>query len=465
MSVLLFFTAVWYLSLFSQTFFHHRYASHGAFKMSRGWERFFFVFTYLTQGAHYMSPRAYAIMHRLHHAHTDTTLDPHSPAFSSNIFTMMLRTRRFYTDIFTGKMKVDIQYTKNLPEWPLFDRWANSTLSRLLWAIVYTGIFIALSTSPWQFVLLPVILGMGAFHGAVINWFAHKFGYFNFVLKNTSRNLFFIDVLMLGESYHNNHHKRPSAVNFGYKWHEIDPVYPIIRLLGWLRIIRLPKVARVPRRRMAAGLEKVLLVTAICFAATTYGQQKWELKRNEEGIKVYTSASANPALHSVKVVCKINTGMQQFTALLMDAKAHEDWVYNTRTSYAVKQLAAGHMLYYSEIEMPWPLANREVVVDLTIAPQPDGKMILITASAVPLYVASTPGKVRVKYSDVVWKVIPAAAGQLLVEYTATADPGGNVALWVTNAFLTRGPFETFKKLKILLDKAPAPLQPNSTVHN
>jgi stearoyl-CoA desaturase (delta-9 desaturase) len=44
---------------------------------------------------------------------------------------------------------------------------------------------------------------------------------------------------MLGESYHNNHHKSPSAINFGKRWHEVDPVYPVIRLLASLRIITL----------------------------------------------------------------------------------------------------------------------------------------------------------------------------------------------------------------------------------
>jgi fatty-acid desaturase len=103
MSILLFFIAVWYLSLFSQSFFLHRYASHSAFKMNKFWERFFFIFTYLAQGSHYMSPRAYAILHRLHHAHTDTELDPHSPSFSSNIFSMMWRTRNMYNDIIQGQ--------------------------------------------------------------------------------------------------------------------------------------------------------------------------------------------------------------------------------------------------------------------------------------------------------------------------------------------------------------------------
>ncbi len=245
MFIIFFFVAVWYVSLFTQTFFHHRYASHGAFHMSKFWERFFFLFTYVAQGAHYMSPKAYAIMHRLHHAHTDTEKDPHSPNFSSNMLAMMWRTSMRYRDIFKGREIVEEKFTKNLPEWSGFDRWANSPLSRLLWVGVYSMIFVLFTTSPWQYLLLPVMITMGAFHGAIINWFAHKFGYRNFHLKNTSQNLISIDLLMLGESYHNNHHKRPSAVNFGVRWHELDPVYPVILLLNWLRVIRLPKIVPV----------------------------------------------------------------------------------------------------------------------------------------------------------------------------------------------------------------------------
>lgn len=241
MFIIIFFISVWYLSLFSQTFFYHRYASHRAFTMSKFWERFFFIFSYVTQGSHYLSPKAYAIMHRLHHAYTDTKDDPHSPNFSSNIFSMMWRTRNIYSGIFKGKIKVDRKFIKNLPTWNAFDKWANSTISRALWVIVYLVIFILFATSPYLYILLPVIIGMGAFHGAIINWFAHRFGYKNFRLNNTSENLLSVDLLMLGESYHNNHHKHPSAVNFGVRWHEIDPVYPVIRLLNWLRVIRIVK--------------------------------------------------------------------------------------------------------------------------------------------------------------------------------------------------------------------------------
>lgn len=244
MIIFIFFISIWYLSLFSQTFFQHRYAAHGAFTMSKGWERFFFIVTYITQGSSYMSPKAYAIMHRLHHAHTDTPLDPHSPSNSSNIFSMMWDTRTVYQNVLHQRIEVEERYTRNVPSWDSLDRFANGGFSRLLWVVLYILFFIAFATSPWQYLLLPIIVSMGAFHGAVVNWFAHKYGYINFKLKNTSMNLLFVDVLMLGESYHNNHHKHPSSVNFGRRWYEVDPVYYVIRVLSYLKVIKLVKATR-----------------------------------------------------------------------------------------------------------------------------------------------------------------------------------------------------------------------------
>jgi hypothetical protein len=60
--------------------------------------------------------------------------------------------------------------------------------------------FVFFAISRWQYLLLPIVIAMGAFHGAVINWFEHKYYYINFKLRNRSMNLFFIDIFMLGES-------------------------------------------------------------------------------------------------------------------------------------------------------------------------------------------------------------------------------------------------------------------------
>lgn len=238
-AILIFFVLHWYLSLFAQTFFHHRYAAHRAFTMSKGWEKFFFVYSYITQGSSYMSPRVYAILHRIHHAYTDTDQDPHSPQYDKSVISMMWRTSVTYVEIMKGKLQVEERFLKNIPAINWLDRWGNTWYSRILWSGVYVWFYIVFAPSAWWYLLIPVHIVMGPVHGVIINWFAHKYGEVNFPTDNTSKNLFKVDLLMLGEGYHNNHHKFPSRSNFAAKRGEFDPVYPIIRVLNKWRVIRI----------------------------------------------------------------------------------------------------------------------------------------------------------------------------------------------------------------------------------
>ena len=239
MIILIFFVAHWYLSLFAQTFFLHRYASHQMFTMSKAWEKIFYTLTYIFQGSSFLSPRAYGIMHRLHHAYADTEKDPHSPRYSDNLFDMMWKTKNIYNNILINKAHIEAKFLKNIPNWERMERLGSSWVSRITWGTLYTLFYIQFATQWWMFLLLPLHFFMGPVHGAIINWFAHKFGYVNFKVNDTARNLLPFDFLMMGESYHNNHHKFGGRANFGIKWHEFDPTYPVILLLNTFGVVKL----------------------------------------------------------------------------------------------------------------------------------------------------------------------------------------------------------------------------------
>lgn len=238
--IISFFIAHWYLSLFFQTFFLHRYASHKAFTMSPFAEKVFFVLTWIFQGSNYLSPFGYGVMHRMHHAFADTENDPHSPKYDESIWKMMWKTKTIYSAIANGKMIVEKRFTDGVPKWETFDKIARSWPSRIFWGAIYVAIYLQFATVWWLWLLLPLQFLMSPIHGAIINWFAHKYGYRNFPVGDTSRNFLPVDFLMMGESYHNNHHKFGSRANFGgIRWHEIDPTFQVIRLLDKAGIIRL----------------------------------------------------------------------------------------------------------------------------------------------------------------------------------------------------------------------------------
>ena len=244
MEIIILFFTLWYGGLFFQTFFLHRYAAHQTFTMSNVSEKVTYVLTWLFQGSNYLSAYGYGVMHRMHHAYADTEQDPHSPKFDGNLFAMMWKTKSTYQKINTKKITVDKKYTINVPQWKSFDKMASSGISRFTWTILYFLFFLKFATTWWLWLFLPVIMFMAPIHGVIINWFAHIYGYANYKLKDTSKNLLPFDFLMMGEAYHNNHHKHGSRANFGgVRWHEIDPTYIIMKALHKLGVIKLKSVS------------------------------------------------------------------------------------------------------------------------------------------------------------------------------------------------------------------------------
>ncbi len=214
--------------------------------MSPAMEKVFFVLTWIFQGSNYLSPYGYGVMHRMHHAYADTPNDPHSPKYDETIWKMMWKTKTIYSDITNKVVQVDKRFTDGVPEWTWFDKMARSWQSRVLWGALYVGVYFVFADVWWLWLLLPIQFALSPIHGAIINWFAHKYGYRNFEVGDTSRNFLPVDVLMMGESYHNNHHKHGNRANFGgFRWHEIDPTYIVIKLLDKVGVIELPKAKNI----------------------------------------------------------------------------------------------------------------------------------------------------------------------------------------------------------------------------
>ena len=245
--ILVFFFAHWFLSLFFHSFFLHRYASHQMYTTSKFGEKLIYFLTWLAQGSSYLVPRAYGVMHRMHHTFSDTEKDPHSPHFFKDIWQMMMHTAAIYSAFITGKNIPDKQFTEEyLPVWDKLDRFGTSMITRTAFGIAYFAVYLFFAPNWWWFLLLPIHFLMGPIQGAIVNWCGHKYGYSNFDNGDHSKNSSPWGILLMGELFQNNHHYAKDSANFAKKWFEFDLTYFIMRglnQLGWIRLKPVPVLA------------------------------------------------------------------------------------------------------------------------------------------------------------------------------------------------------------------------------
>ena len=194
----------------------HRYFSHNSFKTNRFGYWVLLVSSFFPALG---SPAAWGSIHRYHHAHSDTDLDPHNPNLRGKIKTW-----------FTMWPEIDIpisiyrSFVKDKNIWRLNQYYFN-------FVILYVAV---LAIIDWRLVpFLFAIPAVGCFHGAaaigVIPHLDKWGGYKNHETKDNSYNNVLAWILSLGEGWHNNHHYNPNKYRHGEKWWELDPPAFVIK--------------------------------------------------------------------------------------------------------------------------------------------------------------------------------------------------------------------------------------------
>lgn len=217
------------VAVFSTTIFLHRSATHRALILHPAVSWCFRFALWVTTG---LSTREWVAVHRKHHAFTDEEGDPHSPVLMG--FWSVQIGNVFHYVKEAKKKDVIARYARDIEE-----DWWDRTLFKhgILGPVVGTVALCALMGIGWG------LLAAGI-HGVLyvfvlsssINGLCHAVGYKNF--DNTATNLRFLALLTGGEGLHNNHHGYPRSPKFSFRASEIDPAWPLIRLLIFLKLAK-----------------------------------------------------------------------------------------------------------------------------------------------------------------------------------------------------------------------------------
>lgn len=191
----------------------------------------------------------------------------------------------------------------------------------------------------------------------------------------------------------------------------------------------------------------ILICLAMLLFYDAWAQKTWKLISEKDGIYVYTQNLENSKFKAVRAVCTVDCGVSRVSYVLMDVSNTKDWVYATKVCKLLKKISPTDIFYYSEVELPWPVSNRDFIIRITLTQDPKTKIARIVAENHPEYVPEKKNVVRIPKSSGNWILTPLGDGRTKVEYIIHVDPGGSVPAWMVNMLADVGPHSSFTKLK------------------
>jgi hypothetical protein len=110
------------------------------------------------------------------------------------------------------------------------------------------------------------------------------------------------------------------------------------------------------------GLIILLLITKAVSVTASIEDASWLLVKDKQGVKLYTASIDGSDYVAVKAVAQIDASMETIVAVLGDGEGCNQWRELCQSSRVLKTLPDSQRTIYMVLNMPWPLADRDMVI-------------------------------------------------------------------------------------------------------
>lgn len=196
--------------------------------------------------------------------------------------------------------------------------------------------------------------------------------------------------------------------------------------------------------RCGAG---VGLAVAVLLGCGSLAAEGWQLRRESAEIKIYTRQSQGSALNAVRIETRLPGPIDRVADLLIDPAKRSLWDDMCATVEVLSRSQLSNTAYF-HYAMPWPVADRDVVLATDIRRDEDG--LTINSVALSSDYPPQPGRVRVSEAWYLWRLTPVSATATDVVAEMYMDPAGPIPAWLLNRLALSQPAKTIERLRVVL---------------
>lgn len=177
----------------------------------------------------------------------------------------------------------------------------------------------------------------------------------------------------------------------------------------------------------------------------------WELKKDKDGIQVFTREVADSKYREFKGIVVINSTLASVLGVLDHTESCPNWLHLCIEGKLIEQTGLNRRIVYQATDLPFPAASRDSVFEARTTYD-------ATSNQVRIHLQSAPAKhpltdhVRIIKSAGSYTLEQLGDNQVRVIWRQHIDPAGRLPAFIVNALVTDIPFESLSNLRKLVNK-------------
>jgi hypothetical protein len=177
-------------------------------------------------------------------------------------------------------------------------------------------------------------------------------------------------------------------------------------------------------------------------------QTGWKQFDEDEGIKLWERKIPGQELPGFRGEVTIDAEPRKIIDVIEDWKHHTEWMHRCAESTRLADRGGGTQIMYNRTNPPWPVWDRDVILETKLDVSEDGKIITLNFHNIDSDLRPVPSKV-VRMPKLVgfYKLERVGDKQTRVSYQVEADPGGSLPTWLAKRTARDLPFETLSRLR------------------
>lgn len=197
-----------------------------------------------------------------------------------------------------------------------------------------------------------------------------------------------------------------------------------------------------------------LLLLLVATSPAWSADPGWRLEKDEKGIQIHTRAVEGWSIREIRAVTRYQGRLSSLVAVIDDAGAAPQLNEFVENSSVERRESETRYQTYSQTRMPWPLTDRDVLMQRQIVQDRSSLAVTITDAALDNVKPVQKDFVRIVRSRQEWRLKPAGDGSIEVELRMLSDPAGPIPSSLLNKLSINTPFNTVAKLKALAQRPP-----------